>query len=164
MRAEPVERAADAAARRLLDVLAAPGGPDETVARITVLVQGCDATANLVARRAEPAARAARRRPGGSRCWPRPPTAGHRCPRSAASPEAPARLGERAIAEGDTVVCDIDKASGTRTAAGERSAAADPDGAASALTFGYGLRPARPPEQALALAAGVIDAVRGRGQ
>ena len=45
---EAAERAADAATASLLDLLAGPG-PDEVVARITVLVQGYDATANLVA-------------------------------------------------------------------------------------------------------------------
>ena len=62
--------------------------------------------------------------------------------------QAPAQLGDRAIATGDSVVCAVEPL----------AAPAGP--AAAALTFGYGLRPCPGPAQALALAAGVIDAVR----
>lgn len=153
------ERAADAAVQTLLDVLAAPGGEDATVARITVLVQGCDATANLIGAALALLPELPADIPAGALLGQ---TARHRPPVHAIRRRAgaPVRFGEHDIAEGDTVICDIDKASSTRTAAGERSAVADPDGAASALTFGYGLRLCPAAGHALALAAGVIDAVR----
>ncbi|MGH3397689.1 MAG: hypothetical protein ACRDPO_23655 [Streptosporangiaceae bacterium] len=144
---EAAERAADVATASLLDLLAGPG-PDEVVARITVLVQGYDATANLVAAALSllpalspdvPAdrllAEAAYRRP--------PVPALRRVAQEAA------QLGDRAIAADDSVVCTV----------GPAAAPAGP--AAAALTFGYGLRPCPGPAQALALAAGVIDALRG---
>jgi cytochrome P450 len=146
---EPAERAADAATASLLDLLAGTG-QDEAVARITVLVQGYDATANLVAA-------ALSLLPGlpadvptdrllDETAYRRPPVPALR--RVAAGP---AQLGERAIAAGDSVVCEV------------RPLAAPAGPAAAALTFGYGLRPCPGPAQALALAAGVIDAFRQAG-
>lgn len=146
---QAAERAADAATASLLDLLAGPG-PDEVVARITVLVQGYDATANLVAA-------ALSLLPGLSADVPTDrllaETAYRRPPvpalRRVALQEA--RLGDRAIAPGDSVACEVKPT----------SAPAGP--AAAALTFGYGLRPCPGPAQALALAAGVIDAFRQAG-
>jgi cytochrome P450 len=147
--AEPVERAADAAVKSLPDLLAGPD-LDRVVARITVLVQGYDATANLVAAAlsllSELPADVATDTLLAETAYRRPPV-----PALRRVADAPARLGDRAIEAGDSVVCEV-------------TAASAPDGpAADALTFGYGLRPCPGPAQALALAAGVIDAVRERG-
>ena len=144
--AEPVERAADAATKSLLDLLAGPG-PDEVVARITVLVQGCDATANLVAAALsllpELPADVTTDTLLAETAYRRPPV-----PALRRVAQAPARLGDRSIGAGDSLVCEV-------------AAAGAADGpAASALTFGYGIRPCPGPAQALALAAGVIDALR----
>ncbi len=146
--AEPVERAADAATKSLLDLLAGPGlDEDLVVARITVLVQGYDATANLVAAalslRPELPADVPTDALLAETAYRRPPV-----PALRRVARAPARLGDRSIAAGDSVVCEV-------------AAVGAPDGpATAALTFGYGVRPCPGPAQALALAAGVIDAVR----
>lgn len=146
---EPAERAADAATADLMKLL--PGsGPDEVVARITVLVQGYDATASLVAAALsllpELAADVPTDRLLAETAYRRPPVPALR--RVALTP---AQLGDRAIATGDSVVCAVEPATA-------------PTGpAAKALTFGYGLRPCPGPGQALALAAGVIDAIRRPG-
>lgn len=156
--AEPLERAADAAVKSLLNLLGGPDldGPDldgvdldRVVARITVLVQGYDATANLVAAAlsllSELPADVTTDVLLAETAYRRPPV-----PALRRVADAPAGLGDRAIEAGDSVVCEV-------TAVGA------PDGpAADALTFGYGLRPCPGPGQALALAAGVIDAVRDR--
>jgi cytochrome P450 len=145
---EPVERAADAATAALLKLL--PGsGPDEIVARITVLVQGYDATANLVAAALSLlrtlSADVSTDRLLAETAYRRPPV-----PALRRVAEAPAQLGDRAIAAGDSVVCPVEPL----------AAPAGP--AARALTFGYGLRPCPGSKQALGLAGGVIDAVRRR--
>ena len=147
--AEPAERAADAATKSLLDLLAGPS-LDEVVARITVLVQGYDATANLVAAalrlRPELPADVSADNLLAQAAYRRPPV-----PALRRVALAPARLGSRSFGTGDSVACEVAAASG-------------PDGpAAAALTFGYGLRPCPGPAQALALAAGVIDAIRELG-
>lgn len=171
--AEPLERAADAAVKSLLDLLGGPDpggvdldGPgldgvdldgvdldgvdlDRVVAWVTVLVQGYDATANLVAAAlsllSELPADVTTDVLLAETAYRRPPV-----PALRRVADAPARLGDRAIKAGDSVVCEV-------------TAASAPDGpAADALTFGYGLRPCPGPGQALALAAGVIDAVRDR--
>ena len=161
--AEPLERAADAAVKSLLDLLGGPGlggvdldgvdldgvDLDRVVARVTVLVQGYDATANLVAAAlsllSELPADVTTDVLLAETAYRRPPV-----PALRRVADAPARLGDRAIKAGDSVVCEV-------------TAASAPDGpAADALTFGYGLRPCPGPGQALALAAGVIDAVRDR--
>lgn len=150
---EAAVRAADTAVSDLLDMLAGPQ-QDVVVARITIMVQGYDATANLIAAALgllpelpgavttdELLARTAYGRP--------PVRALRRIARE------PAKLGDLAASPGDTVVCDVEAVS--------REPGQDGDGdrpAAAALTFGYGLRPCPGPAQALALAAGVIDAVR----
>jgi cytochrome P450 len=146
--AEPVERAADAATKSLLDLLAGPGlDEDLVVARITVLVQGYDATANLVAAALsllpELPADVATDTLLAETAYRRPPV-----PALRRVAQAPARLGDRSIGAGDSLVCEV-------------AAAGAADGpAAAALTFGYGIRPCPGPAQALALAAGIIDALR----
>jgi len=153
---EPVRRAADAATRSLLDMLAGAGadgaGTDAAVARITVMVQGCDATASLIAAALDVL------RELSDDCssddllaqtvYRSPPLRAIRRVALAA-----ADLDGREIATGDRVTCDIHAAQAAAEPAGDKPAAA-------ALTFGYGARPCPGPEHALALAAGVIDAVR----
>jgi cytochrome P450 len=143
---EPVERAADAATAALMKLL--PGSsPDVVVARITVLVQGYDATANLVAAALsllpELPSDISTDHLLAEAAYRRPPV-----PALRRVAQAPAQLGGRAIATGDAVVCAVEPT----------SAPAGP--AAAALTFGYGLRPCPGPAQALGLAGGVIDAIR----
>lgn len=145
---EDAERAADAAVRSLLDLLAG-SGPDRAVARITVLVQGYDATANLVAAALSLLPELPADVPTGTllteAAYRRPPV-----PALRRVAQAPVRLADRAIAAGDSVVCEV-------------GPVAQPGGAAAAaLTFGYGRRPCPGPAQALSLAAGVIDAIRTR--
>jgi cytochrome P450 len=150
---EAAVRAADAAVSDLLDMLAGPQ-QDVVVARITIMVQGYDATANLIAA----AVGLLPELPGAvttdellaRTAYGRPPV---RALRRVA--REPAELGDLAAAAGDTVVCDVEAVSREpgQDGAGDRPAAA-------ALTFGYGLRPCPGPSQALALAAGIIDAVR----
>jgi cytochrome P450 len=146
--AEPVERAADAATKSLLDLLAGPGlDEDLVVARITVLVQGYDATANLLAAALsllpELPADVTTDTLLAETAYRRPPV-----PALRRVAQAPARLGDRSIGAGDSLVCEV-------------AAAGAADGpAAAALTFGYGIRPCPGPAQALALAAGIIDALR----
>jgi cytochrome P450 len=146
---ERVERAADAATADLLKLLAG-SSPDEAVARITVLVQGYDATANLVAAALSLLPTLSPDVPTDrlldETAYRRPPV-----PALRRVAQAPAQLGDRAIATGDSVVCAVEPL----------AAPAGP--AAKALTFGYGLRPCPGPRQALALAAGVIDAIRPPG-
>jgi hypothetical protein len=125
------ERRADAATARLVRLLADPD-LDVTIARIALLVQGCDATAGLIgsalanglsldaALREQPPIRTMRR-----------------------VAHAGVRLGAALIRPGDPVLCDID-------------AASDP----ATLTFGDGRRPCPAPDHAKAAAAGVVDAVR----
>jgi cytochrome P450 len=126
------------------------------VARITVMVQGCDATASLIAAALDLLPELPEDCPADDLLAR---TVHHRPPVRAIRRVAlaPAELGSRAIAAGDRATCDIDaaRASDSRAAepAGDQSATA-------ALTFGYGLRPCPGPARALALAAGVIDAVR----
>lgn len=149
---EPARRAADAATRSLLEMLA-DAGTDAAVARTTAMVQGCDATASLIAA----ALALLPELPDdcssddllAQTVYRSPPL---RAIRRVAL--APADLDGRAIATGDRVTCDIDAVRG-----GAAEPAADQP-AAAALTFGYGARPCPGPEHALALAAGVIDAVR----
>jgi hypothetical protein len=123
------------------------------------MVQGYDATANLVVAALgllaeldggcttdELLARTAYRRPP--------------VPALRRVAQAPAELGDLAVAAGDTVVCDVDAVSREAGQGGQDGAGDQP--AADALTFGYGLRPCPGPAHALALAAGVVDAVRER--
>jgi cytochrome P450 len=151
------EAGADAGTAWLLAALR-PAGPDLAVARITVLVQACDATAGLIG--------TALHRLAGSPAdgaWPtgallacvlrtQPPAWVIR--RVAA---ADAEVGGVRVRAGDLVACDLE-------AAGRDPAARPGDGLSGSpgLAFGAGLRPCPAPGHALALASGVIDAVRAR--
>ena len=67
---------------------------------------------------------------------------------------APVSLGGHQVEPGDVVVCDVETAN--MDAAGAGLAQPPPP----SLTFGYGIRPCPGQPQALALATGVIEAVR----
>jgi cytochrome P450 len=160
------ERAADAATAGLVDMLA-PAVEEETVARIQLLVQGCDATAALIGKavcRVLPPLVDDR-----ARAWPTdailaevlrydPPL---RVSRRVSRQDA--RLDGHLIAAGSAVLLHVDSANRDPEVCAQPETF-DPgrtDG--SNLTFGSGLRPCPGQEQAMTLAAGVIDAVRDRG-
>jgi cytochrome P450 len=155
------EQQADAETGWLVTALR-PASPDLTVARIAIMVQACDATAGLIGTALHllqdhddgPAgqywptgallAETLRRRPPASKI------------RRVAS--ASADVGGQHVRAGDRLVCDIEAAGrDPRTVPGGTGQAAP-----AGLAFGAGLRPCPGPDQALALAAGVIDAVRER--
>ncbi len=149
--------AADAATQALLTLSAQPSGgsaepsgdsgqpgtdADLAVARATILLQSYDATAGLIGNALALLPDLPADTPTGDllaqTMLHRPPV---RAMRRVAL--AVAELGRQQVSGGDTVICDIDSAEDT-------------------LTFGYGLRPCPAQPHALALAQGVIDAVRER--
>jgi len=160
--AEAVSRA-DPATAWLAEALGA-SGPEVALARITLMVQACDATAGLIGTALHRLQEAGRRDDRGDTDRPDPSygptdaliaeTARHQPPVRAIRrvARAAAELGGTPVAEGDVVVCDIDAA----------GPAAAPDG--PPLTFGAGLRPCPAADHARALAAGVVDAVRDRAR
>jgi cytochrome P450 len=157
--------AADAATSRLVRMLA-PAEMAVRIARISLMIQACDATAGLIGTalhvlqdtpdlatasswstdavltevlRYRPVLRASRRRAS-----------------------APIDFGGCAVSAGDTVVCDIDAAN-RDPAAFDQPDRFDPARPQQpSLTFGYGYRPCPGQPQAVMLAAGVVDAVRQR--
>jgi cytochrome P450 len=133
-----------------------PAPLEVIVARIALMVQGCDATAGLIgltllrlsgdqagaadeathtlleaALRHDPVVRASRRVARES-----------------------AAVGGAQVQPGDAVLCDVEAANL------DPGAYRPPGLERPSLTFGAGLRPCPGPAQALALAAGVVDAVR----
>ena len=158
---EATTQAADAGVTQLLELLG-PAAIDILVARITLLVQACDGTAGLIGE----ALRVLQDAPGSGAGWP---TDGVLTEVLRFSP--PVRLSRRVartsgpfagcpVQAGEVVVGDLDAANAD-PAVFDHPGRFDParSGPAS-LTFGYGLRPCPAPQQALALAAGVVDAVR----
>jgi cytochrome P450 len=138
-----------------------PDGPgqaglDVIVARIALMVQACDATAGLIGTALHFLADAADPVAG----WPTAAVLDEvlrhrpvlRASRRVA--RAPVSLGSLQVEPGDVVVCDVE------TANVDAAAPAPGHPLPPVLTFGYGVRscPGRP--QALALATGVIEAVR----
>lgn len=163
-------RRADTATARLLRLLGAQSaGLDVTVARIALMVQGCDATAGLIGTAlhllADPPAPAAR---APARGWPveallaevlrhSPPV---RASRRVAA--ADADFAGHTIAPGDAVVCSVDAAN-RDPGIFERPGEFDPGRRQQpSLTFGYGVRPCPGVDQALMLAAGVVETVTQR--
>jgi cytochrome P450 len=159
-----VERAADLSTAEVVDMLG-PADGEAVVAKISVMVQGCDATAGLI---------------GKAVCWALPPAAaqGSGWPTEAILAEvarydpplrvsrrlsrAGAQLAGRPVPEGSAVFLHVDSANRDPEMfkAPEKF---DPGRAdSSSLTFGYGLRPCPGQAHALALAAGVVQAVRDR--
>jgi hypothetical protein len=163
--------AADTATRVLLALLAQPSGDDgragadTAVARATILLQSYDATAGLIGNalallpglpadtptadllaqtaRTRPPVRAMRRVAAVATALAAETLAVTDIPPGPIGESGDQTVAYQRIASGDTVICDIDSAEDT-------------------LTFGYGLRPCPAQPHALALAQGVIDAVRER--
>jgi cytochrome P450 len=153
---------AGAATARLADLLS-PAGADVIAARIALMVQGCDATAGLIGlalRLLQDSRQECAAWPAGAVLdqvlWLTPVVrASRRTARVAAAVNGGPRVGA-----GDTVVCDIEAAHRDPAAPGHTAAGG---GVPPTLTFGSGLRPCPGRAQALALAAGVVEAVRERG-
>jgi cytochrome P450 len=157
------ERIADVATAELVGMLQ-PAGEEVVAAKIAVMVQACEAVAGLIGR---------------SVCLALPPYGGH----SAYSADAivsevarydpPLRVTRRVsqtgaqiagspVPPGSAVLLHVDSANWDPQVF-EAPAKFDPGRSeASNLTFGYGLRPCPGQAQALALAAGVVQAVRER--
>jgi cytochrome P450 len=152
---EQTAHLADKATAQLVEMLS-PAPLEVIVARIALMVQGCDATAGLIgltllrlsqdqaaaageatdqlleaALRHDPVVRASRR-----------------------VARETAAVGEAQVQPGDAVLCDVEAANL------DPDAYQPPGREQPSLTFGAGLRPCPGPAQALALAAGVVDAVR----
>jgi cytochrome P450 len=155
-------RRADAATATLVEELR-PAEMDQIVARIQLMVQGCDAVAGLIGTAlhmlqdaTEPAGDTStdalltevlRHSPPG------------RSSRRVA--RTPVDFDGLRVSAGDTVVCSIDAAN-RDPAVFERPDCFDPARPAhSDLSFGYGVRPCPAAPHAVMLAAGVVDAVRG---
>lgn len=128
----------DAAAERLRDILES-GGPEETAAAIAVLVQACEATAGAVGNAVVVASE-------------RPELRGDvdALLRETLLRASPVRVMRRVSPTGGQVTLDLE-------AAADGAAAGDPP-----LAFGSGLRPCPGIDQAVAVAAGVLDAVLPR--
>jgi cytochrome P450 len=158
------EQRADRATAWLLTALR-PAGPadaagvDLAVARITLLVQACEATAALIGAALDLLAEAPAGAGGPTQALlaealrRRPPVRAIR--RVAGERVAAEPAGGGDVQPGDRVTCDVEAAARDPAAAG--------GAAAASLAFGAGIRPCPGPAHALALAAGVIDAVRERG-
>jgi cytochrome P450 len=158
-----IRQAADAATAQLIGMLGDADLP-ATVARITLMVQACDATAGLIGGALHVLRDAPEAGPG----WPTravlsevlrhspPVLASRRVARQSAE------LGGCQLSAGDTVICRVDSAN-RDPAVFDSPDRFEParDGLPS-LTFGYGVRPCPGQAQALSLAVGVVDAVRER--
>jgi cytochrome P450 len=129
---------------------------DMIVARIALMVQACDATAGLIGTALHFLTEATDPAAG----WPTTAVLDevvrHRPVLRASRRVArvPVSLGGHRIEPGDVVVCDVETANAD---AAEASRGQPPP---PSLTFGYGVRPCPGRPQALALATGVIEAVR----
>lgn len=160
---EQAARLADEATACLTGLLG-PAGPDTVVARIALLIQGCDATAGLIGTALHVLQDAAE----GAAAWPTggllaevlrhsPPVRASRRVAAAA-----AEVAGQPVDAGDAVVCSVDAAN-RDPAVFERPDEFDPARPQPpSLTFGYGVRPCPGEAQALLLAAGVVDTVRER--
>ena len=155
------QRAADLATAQLVEMLG-PAELEVIVARIALMVQGCDATAGLIGT-------ALHAVQDGDPQWPTDAVLTevlrHSPPVRASRRIASANLdldGGR-VRAGDVVVCSVDAAN-RDPAVFERPDRFDPGRRQEmpTLTFGYGLRPCPGSAQAFALAGGVVDAVRQR--
>jgi len=160
---ERIRQAADAATARLVSLL---DGVDMAgrVARITLMVQACDATAGLIGG----ALHVLQDAPESGARWPTDAVLGevlrHSPPVRASRRVArsPVELGGCQVSVGDVVVCSVDSAN-RDPAVFDQPDRFDPARTGPpSLTFGYGVRPCPGQPQALMLAAGVVDGVRER--
>jgi cytochrome P450 len=159
--ASDVEQRADAAVEQLVAQL--DGRGEQTVIRLTLLVQTCDATAGLIGnsvnlglRLAEPPSHVDGLLTETLRYDP--PV---RATRRVATVET--RIGNATIEQGSTVVLDF--AAANR----DPEVFADPDlfrpgRTERSMTFGHGFRACPGSDHALALAAGVVEPVLARGE
>lgn len=158
------ERAADLSTAELVEMLR-PASEEAVIAKISVMVQGCDATAGLI---------------GKTVCWALPPVATQDpgWPTDAILAEvarydpplrvsrrmsrAGAHLTGRPVPKGSAVFLHVDSANRDPDMF-QAPEEFDPGRADSpGLTFGHGLRPCPGKAHALALAAGVVQALRDR--
>jgi cytochrome P450 len=155
------QESADSATAELVAMLR-PADLEVIVARIALLVQGCDATAGLIGN----ALHILGDGRGAGASWSTEAllaeTLRHTPPLRASRRVAstPIDFGGHQILAGETVVCSVDAAN-RDPAVFDQPQRFDPgrrDG--PSLTFGYGVRPCPGAAQALALAAGVVDALR----
>ncbi|HEX4705782.1 MAG TPA: cytochrome P450 [Pseudonocardiaceae bacterium] len=149
------ELVADAATTWLVGALA-PAELDVIIARITLLVQGCDATAGLI----DKAVHAMRDSASVTTDALLAEVLRHGPRAGAIRRVARADIDWCPVAAGDTVVCDIDAANRDPDVFKQPDRFDPERGGPPSLTFGYGIRPCPGQAQALALAAGVVDAVR----
>jgi cytochrome P450 len=162
--AAAAEPSADAATAELVAMLG-PADLDVIVARIALLVQGCDATAGLIGN----ALHLLQDCPEDSGAWSSEDllaeAARHTPPLRASRRVASEAIafGANEIRVGEIVVCDVETAN-RDPAVFDQPQRFDPTRRRQqpSLTFGYGVRPCPGARQALALAAGVLDAVRER--
>ena len=154
--------AADAATARLVDMLA-PAQMPVIIARISLMMQACDATAGLIGTSLHFLQDATAEARGSWSTTALLSEASRHRPvlrASLRSAHAAVEFSGRQISAGDTVVCDIDAAN-RDPAIFEQPDRFDPARTQHAsLTFGYGYRPCPGQPHALMLAAGVVDAVR----
>jgi cytochrome P450 len=159
------QAAADAGVATLVELSGPDGAGDGTglervVARIALLVQTCDATAGLIGNALHVLQDA------GGVTWSTDALLAevlrHRSPLKRMRRLTAAPAPEYGLAAGEPVVCDIDAANRDPEVF-ERPDVFDPDRPQRpSLTFGDGIRPCPGQAEAVALAAGVVDAVRGR--
>ncbi len=155
------EQTAGPATARLVNMLS-PAGRDVIAARIALMVQGCDATAGLIGT----ALHRLQETQQGCADWPTPAVLDQalrlspvlRASRRIA--RVPVSVNGARVGAGDTVVCNVEAANRDPAASGQPDDPDLPDHARPSLTFGYGVRPCPGEPQAVALATGVIEAVR----
>lgn len=158
------ERAADVSTAELVGMLG-PAEEQAVVAKIAVMVQGCDATAALIGKAVcRVLLPVAGDRPG----WPTDAIVAEvarydsplRVSRRVSTPGA--RLAGRRLPERSVVLLQVDSANRDPEVF-QAPAQFDPGRAdGPILTFGYGIRPCPGQAHALALVAGVVQAVRDR--
>lgn len=178
---EHVARTADAGTARLLNLLEPAAGPVK-IARITLLVQGCDALAGLIGAALQlltqaaatggagvaAEAQATGRGGAGAADWPAdavlaealrylPPV---RAIRRVA--RVTADCGTSRLPAGSVLLSSVESANRDPAVFSEPERFDPARSGPPSLTFGWGIRPCPGQAEALALAAGVIDAVRER--
>jgi cytochrome P450 len=153
---EQTAHLADKATAQLVEMLS-PAPLEVIVARIALMVQGCDATAGLIGLTLLRLSQAGAADAAGAATDQLLEAALRHDPVVRASRRVAretAAVGGAQVQPGDAVLCDVEAANL------DPDAYQPPGRERPSLTFGAGLRPCPGPAQALALAAGVVDAVR----
>lgn len=162
--ADPQTQLAADAATALLVSMLGPVELDVIVARITLMVQACDATAGLIGIALQVLQDGPRTADGWTTDAVLNEVVRHSSPvrLSRRVARVPVDLDGRLMSAGDTMLCNVDAAN-RDPAAFDRPDHFDParQGLPS-MTFGFGVRPCPGQQQALMLAGGVVDAVRER--